>query len=196
MNTEDDDSISCPVCKEHFTDGAKIPACLKCGHVLCRECAFKILRNSDASGRVCPICRSPSTFTDIRTIYFSNIRIVNDRSFLEMENEQLRERLRIAEKKLERNAKALQWLEKEHSQKCKQRSKMITFYQKNNEYLYRKMKYYRSNWYRLKHNFNKMRMQKDSELSILRNHLKILNNNRNELNYRRRLLYNIRISPL
>lgn len=181
MNCCEDDSSLCPVCKEHFTDGTKVPACLKCGHVLCRQCAFIIIRNSDVSLRICPICRSPNTFNDVRVIYIGDIRLVSDRRKLETENQQLREILRSTKEDYENNLRALRWYQKEYTEKCDQRSKMLSYYKNSSGHLYRKMKYYRDNWYRLKNNFEKLKVHKNrlhSELSLLKNRIKLSNHNR------------------
>ncbi|XKL59279.1 hypothetical protein PGB90_000295 [Kerria lacca] len=181
MNCEEDDSSVCPVCKEHFTDGTKAPACLKCGHVLCRQCASIIMSNADASCRICPICRAASTFNDVRIVYIGNIRLMNESSTLESENERLRQRLRSTEKEFENNLRTLRWYQKEHLEKCNQRSKMLLYYEKSNGNLYRKMRYYRDNWYRLKNHFEKMKTQRNkiySELSFLKSRYKFLNHNR------------------
>lgn len=170
-STEEDDSSLCPVCKEHFTDGTKAPACLKCGHVLCRQCAYIIMSQADASGRICPICRSPSTFGDVRIVYIGAVRVANENAGLESENEELRQRLRSTEKEYENSLRTLRWYQKEHLEKCNQRSKMLAYYQKCNGNLYRKMRYYRDSWYRLKSNFEKLKSQRNrmtSELAFLK----------------------------
>eukprot|EP00745_Piridium_sociabile_P029726 TRINITY_DN4910_c0_g1_i3.p1 TRINITY_DN4910_c0_g1~~TRINITY_DN4910_c0_g1_i3.p1 ORF type:complete len:439 (-),score=113.66 TRINITY_DN4910_c0_g1_i3:82-1398(-) len=49
---EADDSLTCSVCHELFTE----PKLLPCGHLICRNCLISLLNsNKDAS---CPLCRS------------------------------------------------------------------------------------------------------------------------------------------
>ncbi len=189
MNTVEDDSSLCPVCKEHFTDGSKAPACLKCGHVLCRQCAYIIMSNTDASCRICPICRGASTFDDVRVVYIGNIRPVSESSTLESENEHLRQRLRSKEKEYESNLRTLRWYQKEHLEKCDQRSKMLSYYENSHRSLYGKMRYYRDNWYRLRNNFEKLRIQRNrinSELTYFKNRYKFLNHRRSSHVHSRR----------
>jgi hypothetical protein len=49
---EDDDSLSCPVCLDHFTvEGEKRPVVFGCGHGTCGACS--------AVCAICPLCRAP-----------------------------------------------------------------------------------------------------------------------------------------
>jgi len=103
---KDDDSQSCPICFEPWSNsGAHRLSSLNCGHLFGRSCIERWLKAKGGNDK-CPQCNAPARKKDIRNIYTKAIKSIDtterDRALADLEKEK-----EARQKAEEREARAL-----------------------------------------------------------------------------------------
>lgn len=103
---KDDDSQSCPICFEPWSNsGAHRLSSLSCGHLFGRSCIERWLKAKGGNDK-CPQCNAPARKKDIRNIYTKSVKSIDtterDRALADLEKEK-----EARQKAEEREARAL-----------------------------------------------------------------------------------------
>ncbi|XP_020608909.1 E3 ubiquitin-protein ligase RFWD3-like [Orbicella faveolata] len=103
---KDDDSQSCPICFEPWSNsGAHRLSSLSCGHLFGRSCIERWLKAKGGNDK-CPQCNAPAKKKDIRNIYTKAVKSIDtterDRALADLEKEK-----EARQKAEEREARAL-----------------------------------------------------------------------------------------